>query len=55
MTAPDVAAAFGQGVVIKGSVIDVSSGTTQDQQAAKFPNGVPCAADSTMKDWMGYV
>jgi hypothetical protein len=55
VTAPDLAASFDQAVVIRGSVMDVSSGTTQDQQAAKFPNGVPCAADSIMKDWMGYV
>jgi outer membrane protein assembly factor BamB len=55
VTAPDLAASFGQAVVIRGSVMDISSGTTQDQQAAKFPNGVPCAADSIMKDWMGYV
>ncbi len=55
VTAPDLAASLGQGVVIRGSVMDISSGTTQDQQAARFPNGVPCAADSMMKDWMGYV
>jgi hypothetical protein len=55
VTAPDLAASFGQGIVIKGSVMDISSGTAQDQQAAKFPNGVPCAADSIMSDWMGYI
>ena len=55
VTAPDLAAGYGQGVVIKGSVIDIAGGTTQDAQAAKFPNGVPCAADSIMKEWMGYV
>ena len=55
VTAPDLAVTYGQGVVIKGSVIDIASGTTQDEQAARFPSGVPCAADSIMKDWMGYV
>ena len=45
----------GSGLVIKGTVIDVSAGTKQDQQAADFPNGVPVASDASMKDWMGYV
>ncbi len=41
--------------MIRGTVTDVSAGTTQDQQAADFPNGVPVASDASMKDWMGYV
>jgi outer membrane protein assembly factor BamB len=53
--APDVAAAFGTPVVIKGTVMDTSAGTQQDEQAADFPNGVPCASDASMMDWMGYV
>jgi hypothetical protein len=36
-------------------VTDISAGTKQNQQAADFPNGVPVASDSIMKDWMGYV
>jgi hypothetical protein len=55
VTAPDTAVAFGTPVVIKGTVTDISAGTGQDQQAANFPNGVPCASDASMKDWMGYV
>ena len=55
VTAPDLSAASGQSVVIHGTVIDISAGTKQNQQAADFPNGVPVAADSIMKDWMGYV
>jgi hypothetical protein len=55
VSAPDVAAAFGEPVVIKGTVMDISAGTKQDQQAADFPNGVPCVSDSSMTDWMGYV
>jgi hypothetical protein len=35
--------------------VDISAGTKQDQQAADFPNGVACASDASMKDWMGYV
>jgi hypothetical protein len=53
--APDLSAASGQAVVISGTVTDISAGTKQSQQAADFPNGVPVAADSIMKDWMGYV
>jgi hypothetical protein len=55
VTAPDLSAASGQPVVIRGTVTDVSAGTKQDEQAARFPNGVPVASDSVMKDWMGYV
>jgi len=55
VSAPDVAAAFGTPVVIKGTVMDISAGTKQNQQAADFPNGVPCISDASMSDWMGYV
>jgi outer membrane protein assembly factor BamB len=55
VTAPTAGLAFGQSVVISGTVTDISAGTKQDQQAADFPNGVPCVSDESMKDWMGYV
>jgi outer membrane protein assembly factor BamB len=55
VSAPQAGLSFGQSVVISGTVMDISAGTTQDQQAADFPNGVPCASDAVMKDWMGYV
>jgi len=55
VTAPDIAATFGTPVVIRGTLMDVSAGTQQTNQLAVFPNGVPCAADSMMKDWMGYI
>jgi outer membrane protein assembly factor BamB len=55
VSAPDIAAAFGTPVVIKGTVTDISAGTMQDEQAARFPNGVPAMSDASMKDWMGYV
>ena len=45
----------GGSVVIEGTVMDVSAGTTQSEQAADFPHGVPCASDASMKAWMGYV
>jgi hypothetical protein len=55
VTAPDLSAASGQPVVIRGTVTDISAGTQQSQQTADFPNGVPCVADASMQDWMGYV
>jgi hypothetical protein len=55
VSAPNVAAAFGTPVVISGTVTDISAGTTQDEQAARFPNGVPAVSDESMKDWMEYV
>lgn len=55
VSAPDLAAATGQRVVIKGTVTDISSGTTQTAQAARFPNGIACASDASMKSWMEYV
>ncbi|HUK85970.1 MAG TPA: hypothetical protein VLU95_08910 [Candidatus Acidoferrum sp.] len=55
VSAPSAGLAFGTPVVIKGTVMDISAGTKQSQQAADFPYGVPVASDASMKDWMGYV
>jgi len=55
VTAPDLAAASGQPVVIRGTVTDIAAGTKQDEQAARFPNGVPAMSDASMGDWMEYV
>jgi hypothetical protein len=46
---------LGDNVVISGTVMDISSGTKQAEQAADFPNGVPVASDASMTAWMGYV
>jgi hypothetical protein len=53
--APQTQITVGNKVVIQGTVMDISAGTTQTQQAADFPHGVPVASDASMKDWMGYV
>jgi hypothetical protein len=53
--APMTAITAGDSVVIQGTVMDISAGTKQNQQAADFPNGVPAVSDASMKDWMGYV
>ncbi len=55
VNAPQAALTHGQSVVITGTLYDVSSGTTQNEQSARFANGVPLASDASMKDWMGYV
>jgi hypothetical protein len=55
VTAPDLAATLGRTVVIKGTVMDVSAGTNQNEQAARFPNGVPAVSDESQQDWMQYV
>jgi hypothetical protein len=55
VTAPNTAADSGSAVVIRGTVMDKSTGTTQTQQAGQFPNGVPVASDASMKGWMEYV
>jgi hypothetical protein len=46
---------FGKSIVIRGTVTDISAGTTQNAQAMNFPNGVPCVSDSSMSQWMEYV
>lgn len=55
VTAPDLAAAFGQPVVIRGTVTDIAAGTQQVQAAARFPNGVPAVSDASMSQWMEYI
>jgi len=53
--APNLAATSGQSVVIRGSITDISSGTTNNEQSVRFPNGVPVSSDASMMKWMGYV
>jgi outer membrane protein assembly factor BamB len=53
--APLTAATLGQSLVIRGTVTDISAGTEQDEQAARFPNGVPCVSDASQSAWMEYV
>jgi len=53
--APSAALAFGQSVVIRGTVTDLAAGTQQKEQAARFPNGVPAVSDASMRGWMEYV
>jgi len=45
----------GNKVLVKGSVIDTAAGTKQNEQEARFPNGVPAVSDANMTGWMEYV
>ena len=53
--APLTSTQAGGTVAIQGTVMDTAAGTQQSTQKADFPNGVPCASDTTMQAWMGYV
>jgi len=55
VTASPKVIAEGTSVVIEGMVTDESAGTTQNEQAARFPNGVPAVSDESMGPWMEYV
>ena len=47
--------ATGDGVIIQGTVTDVSPGTKQTALALRFPNGVPAVSDDSVGEWMKYV
>ncbi len=55
VTAPDVSVELGRSLTIKGTVTDISAGTNQAEQAARFPNGVPAVSNDSMSAWMQYV
>jgi hypothetical protein len=55
VTAPDAAVSLGTSITIKGSVMDISAGTKQTEQAARFPNGVPAVNDASQAQYMEYV
>jgi outer membrane protein assembly factor BamB len=53
--APDTYQPLGKQVLVTGSVMDIAAGTQQNEQAARFPNGVPAVSDENMGAWMEYV
>jgi hypothetical protein len=55
VTGPETSIPLGEEVLIKGNVIDLSAGTNQEEQAARFPNGVPAVSDESMSEWMEFV
>jgi hypothetical protein len=54
VTAPDTAQPFGTKVLIQGTVMDKSGGTTQDVIATRFPDGLPAMSDDSQEAWMEY-
>jgi hypothetical protein len=55
VTASPKVSVHGNKVLVEGMVIDTATGTTQNEQAARFPNGVPAVSDDCMSAWMEYV
>ena len=53
--APMTAVTRGSSLVIRGKVNDISAGTKQQEQAARFPHGVPAMSDASMGEWMEHV
>ena len=45
----------GDGVLIEGTVTDIAAGTKQNEQSARFPNGIPVVSDESMTPWMEYI
>jgi len=45
----------GNSVLVEGTVIDTAAGTKQDEQVARFPNGVAAVSDASVSGWMEYV
>jgi hypothetical protein len=54
MASPKISV-HGNNVLVEGTVIDISAGTKQHVQAARFPHGVPAVSDESMGEWMEYV
>jgi hypothetical protein len=55
ITASPKVSVFGSSVIIEGTVTDIAAGTNQNEQAARFPNGVPAVSDASQSEWMEYV
>ncbi len=55
VTAAPKVSVHGDNVLVEGTVMDIAAGTQQDEQAARFPYGVPAVSDESMSAWMEYV
>jgi hypothetical protein len=53
--APSIGSDWGDKIVLRGRVTDVSPGTNSIEMNARFPNGVPAVSDGDMSAWMRYV
>ncbi len=48
-------ATYGDSVMIKGNVMDISAGAKSSNIAPRFPNGLPAVSDESMTAFMKYV
>jgi outer membrane protein assembly factor BamB len=55
VTASPKVSVHGSGVLVEGYVTDISPGTSQYAQTARFPNGVPAISDGSQTAWMEYL
>jgi hypothetical protein len=55
VTAPLTTVPAGTGVLIQGSVMDMSPVSQDHTSQVGFPNGVPAVADEDMSEWMDYL
>jgi hypothetical protein len=55
VTAPLTTVSTGTGVLIQGSVMDMSPVSQEYASQVLFPNGVPAVADEDMSEWMDYL
>ena len=55
VTASPKVSVNGDSVLVEGTVMDIAAGTKQNEQAARFPNGVPVVSDESISHWMEYV
>jgi len=55
ISAPDTGSTLGSSVIIKGTVSDISPGTTDSALTMRFPSGVPAVSDESISQWMLYV
>jgi len=55
VTAPDAGIPLGSSALIRGTIMDISSGSKQDGVVELFPNGLPAIADEDMSEWMEYL
>jgi hypothetical protein len=55
VSAPGAGVSMDGSITLTGMVTDISAGTRQKEQAARFPNGVPVVNDASMAQWMEYV
>jgi outer membrane protein assembly factor BamB len=55
VTASPKVSTLGSSILIEGTVMDISPGTRQHEQAMRFPHGLPAVSDEDQSAWMEYV